>query len=382
MNKRDYYEVLGVDRNASIDDIKKAYRKLAVKYHPDKNPGDSEAEKKFKEVGEAYAVLSDEQKRSQYDRFGHVSPGTSGGGYGGGFSTMDIDPFEIFRSFMSGFGGFGSGFADFGFGSSSASRQAKGREMQLTLKLTLEEIAAGVNKKIKIKNLVTCDLCNGSGSKPGSPPRTCPVCHGSGEIRRSAMGGFFTQVSPCDSCRGQGQIISDPCPACRGEGRVRGETTISVNIPAGVTTGNYIILRGQGNAGPNNGAKGDIKVYIEEKEHEYFERQGDDLFYHLQISFPQAALGDTVTVPTLTGNAKITIPGGTQSGKIFRMRGLGIKHLNDYGSGDQLVVVQIYTPQKLSPKEHQLLQELAECEGVQPKPSEKGFFHKVKDAFF
>ena len=227
-----------------------------------------------------------------------------------------------------------------------------------------------------------CEHCSGSGSKPGSDPRTCPVCRGTGEVRRSAMGGFLTQVTPCDSCRGAGKIISDPCPQCRGDGRNRGETTISVNIPAGVTSGNYILLWGQGNAGPNGGPDGDIKVFIEEIEHEFFERDGDDLIYHLQISFPQAALGDNVIVPTLNGKAKLTIPSGTEAGKVFRMKGKGIKHLNGYGIGDQLVLVQIYTPKKLSAREQELLQELSECEGIIPKPSEKGFFNKVKDAFF
>lgn len=379
MSKRDYYEVLGVDNNSSEDEIKRAYRKQAIKFHPDKNPDDKDAEMKFKEVGEAYAILADEQKRAQYDRFGHAASGA--GGFGGGFQGAEVDPFEIFRSFMNGFGG--GGFSDFGFGGTGArSRSTRGREMQLSLKLTLEEIAAGANKKIKIKKLVHCDVCSGSGSKPGSSPKTCPVCRGTGEIRRSAMGGFFTQVAPCDSCRGSGKIISDPCPSCRGDGRNRGETTVSVNIPAGVTNGNYILLRGQGNAGPNSGPDGDIKVFIEEIDHEFFERDGDDLLYRLQISFPQAALGDSVLVPTLNGKAKLTIPSGTEAGKIFRMKGKGIKHLNGYGTGDQLVIVQIYTPKKLSTREQELLKELSECEGIKPQPSDKGFFKKVKDAFF
>ena len=381
MAKRDYYEILGVDRNTSDEEIKKAYRKLAFKYHPDKNPDDSGAEEKFKEVGEAYAVISDPQKRAQYDRFGHAQP--EGGGFGGGFSTVDIDPFEILRNFMSNFGGFGGAFGDFNFDTGRRrSRILKGSEMQLTLKLSLEEIASGVTKKIRIKRLVRCDSCGGSGVKPGSSRKTCPICKGTGEIRRSAMGGIFVQTYTCDSCRGMGRIISDPCPRCKGDGRVRGETTISVTIPAGVTNGNYIVLDGRGNAGPNNGPNGDIKVYIEEKEHQYFERDDDDIIYHLPISFPQAALGDSIEIPTLTGNTQLNIPPGIQSGKVIRMKGNGIKHLRGYGSGDQLVVVQIYTPTKLGPLETQLLQELSESEDMKPHPSEKGFFRKVKDAFF
>lgn len=378
MSNRDYYEILGVERNASEEDIKKAYKKLAFKYHPDKNPDDSHAEDKFKEVGEAYAILSDSQKRAQYDHFGHAQPG----GMGGGFNTMDIDPFEIFRSFMSGFGDLGGTFGDFGFGGTRRRQPAKGREMQLNLNLSLEETASGTSKKLKIKRLERCDFCNGSGSKPGTSKRQCPACNGSGEIRRSALGGFFTQVYTCDTCSGTGQIIKDPCPRCRGDGRIRGETTINVNIPGGVSSGNYIYLRGQGNSGPNGGPRGDIRVIIEEKEHQYFQRDGDDVIYHLRISFPQAVLGESVEVPTLDGRARLSIPPGTQSGKIFRMRNKGIKHLNGLGAGDQLVLVQIYSPEKLTPRDREIIQELAESESMKPKSNGKGFFQKVKDAFF
>jgi molecular chaperone DnaJ len=382
MADKDYYKILEVDRNASEDDIKKAYRRLAFKYHPDKNPDNrAEAEQKFKEVGEAYSVLSDSNKRAQYDRFGKVGTGTGDSGFGG-FSTMDIDPFEIFRSFMSGFGGFG-GFSDFGFDfEGGRGRRLKGQEMQLTLKLSLEEIAAGVSKKIKIKRLEKCDHCDGSGVKPGTSKKKCPVCQGAGQVRRSTMGGFFTQIYTCDACRGSGQIISEHCPVCKGDGRITGESTININIPAGVATGNYILLREQGNAGPNNGPKGDIRVYIEEKEHEYLERDGENVIYYLQISFPQAVLGGVVEVPTLNGNARLTIPPGTSPGKVFRMKGKGLKRLNEYGVGDQLVVVNIFIPTKLSFRDEQLIRELSDSENMKPKTNEKGFFKKVKEAFF
>ncbi len=378
MEKQDYYEILGVEKNAGEEEIKKAYRKLAFKYHPDKNPNDPEAERKFKEVGEAYAVLSDSEKRARYDRFGHAQPGPEG--FGGGF-TMDIDPFEIFRSFMSGLGGFG-GFGDFGFEGGRGQRLQKGREMRINLALNMEEIATGATKKIKVKRLERCDNCGGSGAAPGSSKKTCPVCRGAGTIKRSAMGGIFTQVYTCDSCNGAGEIISEPCQRCRGDGRLRGEATISVNIPPGVSEGNYISLRGQGNAGPNEGPRGDIRVVIQEKDHPYLIREGDDVIYRLHISFPQAVLGDLVEVPTLDGKARLTIPPSTQSGKILRMRGKGIKHLNGYGAGDQLIQVQVYTPKKISPEERKLLEELAKSENVTPKPTNKGFFEKVKDAFF
>ena len=306
MPKLDYYEVLGVERNSGDDEIKKAYRKLAMKYHPDKNPGDADAEQKFKEVGEAYAVLSNPQKRAQYDRFGHASPGNSGFG---GFSAADIDPFEIFRSFMGGFGGFGD--FDFGFIGRSRPRRQAGREIHLDTSLNLQEIAEGVTREFKIKRLDPCDNCEGSGAAPGSRKKTCPACGGTGAVRRTAMGGIFTQVTTCEACGGSGEIIVDTCPRCRGDGRIRNDRTITVNIPGGVTEGNYISLRGQGNIGPNNGPRGDIKVFIKEEEHPYFQRDGDDIIYNLQISFPQAALGSEVEIPTLNGKVMMTIPSGT-----------------------------------------------------------------------
>jgi len=378
VTKKDYYEILEVDRQASADEIKKAYRKLAIRYHPDKNKGDKEAEEKFKEVSEAYAVLSDPEKRARYDRYGHAAPGM--GDFAGGF---DFDLSDALRIFME--GGFG-GFADiFGGGrpTYSGERATRGSDLQISLKLKLEDIASGTTKKIKISKLKSCDECGGSGAKKGSRPATCPDCHGRGEIRRVTRSflGQFIQQSTCPRCGGSGQIIADKCPKCGGEGRYKGEVTLSVNIPAGVQTGNYLTLRRQGNAGLRGGPAGDVYVMIEEQPHDFFERHGDDIIYRMLISFPQAVLGDDVEVPTLNGRVRINIPPGIQAGKILRLKGKGIKHLNSAGSGDQLVVVNLYTPTKLSNEERKLFQELAKCEGVHPKESDRTFFSKVKGAF-
>jgi molecular chaperone DnaJ len=380
MAKRDYYEVLGVDRNASEEEVKKAYRKLALKFHPDKNKGDPSAEEKFKEVGEAYSVLSDSTKRAQYDRYGHAAPASAGQdfrGYG-----MDFDPFELFRSVMGDAFGFGDVFGG-GRRSSRPGRQ-KGSDLQITLRLTLEEVAAGVTKKIRIKKLRTCQTCKGSGAKPGTQRQTCPTCKGSGEIRQVSRSifGNFVNITTCGTCGGEGTVLSERCPECMGEGLVRGETTISVNVPAGVKTGNYLHLRGQGNAGPRGGPAGDIIVMIEEKEHEFFERQRDDVVYRLELSIPQAVLGDHIEVPTLAGRAKLTIHPGTQPGKVLRMKGKGIKHLNGSGVGDQLVRVNIYVPEQLTPEERQRMESIRDSENFRPESSQKGFFHKVKDASF
>ncbi|KPL07580.1 molecular chaperone DnaJ [bacterium SM23_57] len=381
MEKRDYYEVLGVERNANDEEIKKAYRKLALKYHPDKNKGDQDAEEKFKEVGEAYSVLSDSPKRAQYDRFGHAAATGAGPGYGG--FGMEFDPFELFRNVMGDAFGFGDFFGGGGRRESRRFRR-KGSDLQITLKLNLEEIAQGVTKKIRVKKYKACKTCSGTGAKPGSQRQTCPTCKGAGEIRQvsRSLFGNFVNVSTCSTCSGEGTIVADRCQECGGEGIVRGETTLSVNVPAGVKTGNYLHLRGQGNAGPQGGPVGDIIVVIEENEHEYFERQGDDIIYRAQLSIPQAVLGDEMEVPTLTGRAKLTIHPGTQPGRILRMKGKGIKHLNGQGIGDQLVQVNLYVPDQLTDQERESMEALRDSESFRPKASQKGFFHKVKDAFF
>ncbi len=373
MSKRDYYEILGVNRNADANEIKKAYRKQAMQYHPDKNPGDKQAEEKFKELGEAYHVLSDPQKRRRYDQFGHA--GSQAGGFGG-FENMGgfTDPFDIFREV------FGGGFDDlFGMGGRRRKSATKrGSDLQIRLKLSLEEIAGGAKKKVKIRNFVTCKECSGSGAMPGTSVVDCPMCYGRGEV--AYRQGFFTITQTCQRCGGDGKIVDKPCGVCHGDGRIKGESTLEIQIPAGVAEGQYLTLRNAGNIGPRNGPKGDVIVIIEEKSHEHFERHGEDILYNLHISFPQAALGDEVEVPTLKGKAKINIAAGTQSGKILRMRGKGLAVLNSHSRGDQLIRVMIYTPTKLSAKEKSLLQELSKQSGLYPKAEDKGFFEKVKEA--
>ncbi|TKJ41108.1 molecular chaperone DnaJ [candidate division LCP-89 bacterium B3_LCP] len=380
--KEDYYEVLGVDRQADAEEIKKAYRKLAIKYHPDKNKDDKTAEESFKTVGEAYAVLSDPEKRARYDRFGHVDPGNmSGFGGGGGF---DFDLSDALRIFMEGgFGNFSDLFGGGGHGFQGGRRAYRGSDLQISLKLKLEDIATGTTKKIKISKLKTCDECSGSGAAKGASPSRCPTCQGRGEVRRVSRSflGQFVQASTCPQCSGTGEVIENKCSQCGGEGRQKGDVTLSVNIPAGVQSGNYLTLRGQGNAGLRGGPNGDVFIVIEEQQHKTFERHRDDVVYNLLLSFPQAALGDDIEVPTLSGRVKITVPSGVQHGKVLRLKGKGIKHLNGAGSGDQLVVVNLYTPTKLTPDERKIFQELAECEGVNPKEGERSFFGKVKEAF-
>lgn len=383
MAKRDYYDILGVDRNATRDEIRKAYRKQALKYHPDRNDGSPAAEEQFKEAAEAYEVLSDVQKRATYDRFGHE--GLRGAFSGGGFQWSDFTHATDFEDILGDLFG-GSIFGDL-FGGRSAVRRGgpqKGPDIRVVLKLTLEEISKGVEKKVKVKKLVVCDACNGSGAAANASPQACPVCQGHGQVRQSSnsLFGRFVNVVSCPRCHGEGKVIEEPCSTCKGEGRVQGTETVVVHIPAGVTTGNYIPLRGQGNAGPRGGPAGDLNVFVEELPHEHFERHGDDILYDLPISISQAVLGADIEVPTLIGKARMKIPPGTQSGKLFRLRQKGIPQLNGFNTGDELVRVHTWIPSKVSGKAKDLFEELAEMEEIAP-PTGGGrtFFEKVKEAF-
>lgn len=376
---KDYYEILGVSKNADANDIKKAYRKLALQYHPDKNQGNKQSEEKFKEVSEAYEVLKDPDKKRRYDQFGQS--GLKGGF--NGFGGFEFDLGDALRTFMSA----GFGFSDF-FGASAQTRsrsaRIRGSDLQIKLELTLEEIATGTTKKIKLKRYIKCQTCDGSGLKKGSSPENCPLCRGTGEIRQASrtIFGQFINVTTCSECGGEGRVIKNPCSTCYGDGRVKEESTISVNIPAGVTSGNYLSLRGEGHSGPRGGSAGDAIVLIEEKEHDFFERHGDDILVDLYLSFSQVALGDEVEVPTLNGKARLSIASGTQSGKILRMKGKGIPHLNHHGKGDQLVRVLVWTPTRLSENEKKIFSELAACDGIKPPNGDKSFFRKVKEALF
>jgi len=367
MAKRDYYEILEIDRNAGVEEIKKAYRKQALKYHPDRNEGSQEAEEKFKEAAEAYEVLSDPQKKATYDRYGHE--GLRGAFAGGGFQWSDFTHATDFEDILGDLFS-GSIFGDF-FGGRTRPRRGsppKGADTRIVLKLTLEEVAKGAEKTIKVKKLVQCEVCGGSGARPGAGTEMCPVCEGLGQVRRASTSFFgqFVNVVTCDRCRGEGRIIDEPCTSCRGEGRVHGTETVVVRIPAGVSTGNYIPLRGRGNAGPRGGPSGDLNVFIEEKPHQDFERHGDDILYELAISISQAALGAEVEVPTLTGKARMKVPPGTQSGKVLRLRGKGIPQLNGYSTGDELVRVHTWIPPKVSGKAKELLEELGKLEDLSP----------------
>lgn len=382
MAKRDYYEVLGVDKNASPDDLKRAYRKLAMKYHPDKNPGDKEAEEKFKEAAEAYGVLSDPDKKARYDQFGHA--GVDGQGFGGG-EGMNMN--DIFSQFGDIFGDFfgGGGFSGFGGGSSRTRRAVRrGSNLRIKVKLTLEEIDHGCEKKIKVNKYVPCPECGGSGAK-GNAKETCHRCGGTGmitEMRRTILGQMQTS-SPCPECGGEGQIIKDKCKHCNGEGIVRGEEIITINIPAGVSDGMQLNMSGKGNAALHGGVPGDLIILIEEIPHPEFERQENNLLHNAFVTFSDAALGTSIKVPTLGGEVKLKLEAGTPSGKVLRLRGKGLPDVNGYSRGDLLVCVNVWVPKNLSKEEKELLEKLSKMPNMQPKPTaqEKGFFDKMKDLF-
>lgn len=383
---RDYYEVLGVDRSADTETIKKAYRKLALKYHPDRNGGDAEAEEKFKEATEAYEVLRDEEKRAAYDRFGHAGV-KSGAGAGAGYGGFNGFGFEdALNIFMRDFGGFG-GFEDlFTGGARRRSRVQRGQDTRIRLKISLEEVAKGVRKKIRLAILEPCARCEGTGSNDASEPIVCESCGGSGEIRQvqRSVFGQFVSASPCPHCGGEGRRVKDPCEKCHGEGRERKERAFEVEVPPGVTSDNYITLRGQGNVGPRGGPRGDILVVLEVEDDPRFIRDGDDLIHTAQISFSQAALGSEIEVPTVWGAEIIDVPAGVQSGEVIHLRGKGLPHLGGGGRGDLHIRIHVWTPIRLSAEQEKLFHSLREVEGSPPEPGDRprsGFWHRMREAF-
>jgi molecular chaperone DnaJ len=383
---RDYYEILGVAKDADGEAVKKAYRKLALQYHPDRNGGDKEAEDKFKEATEAYEVLRDADKRSAYDRFGHagVKRG-AGAGAGAGFGGAGFGFEDALNIFMRDFGGFG-GFEDlFGGGARRRGGVQRGKDLQVRLPITLAEVATGVRKTLKVKALDPCGTCKGTGSADSEGPITCESCQGAGQIRRvqRSVFGQFVSASVCPTCQGEGKTIKNPCKKCHGDGRERGERTVEVEIPAGVSSDNYLTLRGQGNSGPRGGPRGDVLVVIEVEDDQRFVREGSDLVYDLPLSFSQAALGQEVEIPTVYGEEKVRIPSGVQSGDVLTLRGKGLPHLGGGGRGDQHVRVHVWTPTELSPEQSELFRKLAELEGPVPERGgkQRGFWDRVKGAF-
>lgn len=386
MAKRDYYEVLGIGKSASKEEIKKAYRKLAIKFHPDKNPGDSTAEEKFKEAAEAYDVLSNEEKRARYDRFGHAGVGGAAGGSGGGFSGGGMSMDDIFSQFGDIFGG--SGFESF-FGGGPrggrGQRMRKGTNLRIKLKLTLEEIATGVDKKIKVRRLVQCDACGGNGAENGIALKTCPTCKGNGQVQQvvNTMLGQMVSTQTCPQCGGDGKLVEKKCHVCSGDGVQESEEIVNIKIPAGVNEGMQLNMSGKGNYPPRGGMAGDLIISIEEVPHKELSRDGNNIVYELYVSFVDAALGADVEIPTIDGKVRIKIEPGTQSGKMLRLRSKGIVDINGFGRGDQLVHVNVWTPKKLSSEETRILEKLRNSENFQPKPGkqEKGFFEKMKEFF-
>lgn len=387
--KRDYYEILGVTKTASADEIKKAYRKVAMQYHPDRNPGDKSSEEKFKEAAEAYEVLSDADKKSQYDRFGHAGvTGNQRGGFQGGQGGMNMD--DIFSQFGDIFGDdvfgsfFGGGGQRGGRGG-QRTRGIRGSNLRIKLKLTYEEIAKGVNKNVKVKKYVGCNTCGGSGAKDKGSTQTCATCNGSGQVRKvtNTFLGQMQTVTTCTTCNGEGTTITAKCGTCKGEGRVYAEETISVDIPAGVQEGMQLSMGGKGNAGERGGSPGDLIILIEEEQHKELQRDGLNVVYDLYLNFSEVVFGTNAEVPTIDGRAKIKIPAGTHAGKIFRLKGKGFPALNSYEKGDQLIHVNVWTPQHVNAEEKAMLEKLANSPNFQPKPdkSDKSFFEKVKEMF-
>ena len=392
MAKRDYYEVLGVDKKASEDEIKKAYRKIAIKYHPDRNPGDKTAEEKFKEAAEAYDVLHDPKKRQQYDQFGFDGPqgmGGFGGFSGGGFSMDDI--FDLFGDVFGGRGGFSGGFSGFGGGFGGGGRtqrpQYRGSDLRLKVRLSLKEVQTGVTKKFKVKKDVTCSHCHGTGAEQGSGTETCPTCHGSGVVTRQqkSLFGIMTTQSACPTCGGEGTIIKNKCHNCHGEGIEKGEEVVEIKIPAGVADGMVVNVRGKGNAGKHNGITGDIQVFIEEEPNDTFIRDGNNVIFNLLLDFPTAALGGTVDIPTIEGtHAHVKIEPGTQPGKTLRLRGKGLPAVQGYGQsvGDLLINISVYVPKELSREEKDMLTKMKNSDNFKGDTSTKrSIFERFRNYF-
>jgi molecular chaperone DnaJ len=383
MSKRDYYEILGVGKNASTDEIKKAYRKVAMQHHPDRNPGDKSAEEKFKEAAEAYEILSDADKKAQYDRYGHA--GVSSNGRGAYSGSMNME--DIFSQFGDIFGDdlFGNFFGGQRNRGGQRSRGVRGSNLRIKLKLTYEEIAKGVNKNIKVKKYVACTTCGSSGAKDKGSVQTCNTCGGSGQVRRvqNTFLGQMQTVTTCPACNGEGTTITAKCGTCKGEGRIYSEETVSIDIPAGVQEGMQLNINGKGNAGERGGIPGDLIILIEEEQHKDLHREGLNVAYELHLSFTDAVFGTQTEVPTIDGRAKIKIPAGTQSGKIFRLKGKGFPAVNSYEKGDQLIQVNVWTPQNVSPEEKTMLEKLSQSLNFKPHPekSEKNFFDKIKEMF-
>ena len=382
--KRDYYEVLGVERSASADEIKKAYRKKAIQFHPDKNPGDKDAEDKFKEAAEAYDVLSNPDKKARYDQFGHAGMGGASGasGFGGGFGGFSMD--DIFSRFGDIFGGGFGGFSGFG-GSQGGRRVARGSDIRIRVKVTLNEVMTGVEKKVKINKMVPCSHCQGNGAESEADIHTCDTCRGTGSVTR-VVNSFLGQMqtsSPCPTCGGTGKVIVKPCSHCGGTGLRKEAEEISFKIPAGVSDGMQLTVRGKGNAGKNNGVSGDLLVVIEEEEHQELQRDGNDLIYSLFISFPEAALGCEAEIPSITGKLKIKIEAGTQSGKVLRLRGKGVPDLQGYGQGDLLVYVHVWIPKKFDKSEKEMLEKMRGSANFKPAPTkeDRNFFDRIKKMF-